>query len=102
MLLAVDVPNEMRVNRDIVVRQVTIERVQKPKPRVSICMIFKLERMALDLRHCQQRAVFEQNRLWADMPDIGQVLACAALGSSVVTEHCSCPVHGFAVEQAAG
>ena len=59
-------------------------------------MILQLERVAGNVRHGEERTVFQQHCLRADMPDIGEVFGRTAFGVPAITQHRSYPVHGSA------
>ena len=86
-------PDEMRVDRHIVVCDVSIERVQKAQSRVSVGVVRKLERLAFDLGHRHDRAALEEHSVGRDVPDIGKVpmLCGGPLGESAVTPHRAYP-----------
>ena len=83
----------MGVNRDVIVGDISIERVQQAQTGISGGIIRKLERLALDMGHGHDRAALEEHSVGRGVPDIGQVpmLCGGPLGASTVTPHRACP-----------
>jgi hypothetical protein len=60
-------PDQMRVDGDIIIGEIAVERIQQAKPRISGGVIGELERRALDMRHRHDCAAFQQTGLRPDM-----------------------------------
>ena len=86
-------PDQMRLDGDIVIGEIAIERVEQPQPSVACGMIGQLKGLPLDMRHCQKRPAFQQHGLRADMPDIRQVFRRRRVRSrAAIAQHRSSPV----------
>ena len=83
--------DQVRADGHVVVGDIAEQRVQVPQARVAHLRFLQFEGGTADVTHRHHGAVPQQDGLFRNVPDIGQINFAGSLGVAAVAEHQSMP-----------